>query len=138
MAASTGGDPKHAVDGFLATQSAAELKDSIATSLGSLDDLRERLSRPPKGYEDGYKALNDAVSGIRNYYNTVIGYGTVENSSFFKSRTDELADQLNSQISKLQAWNPTPPAGKKSISPAEEKAPSEDVPPEPNAGEEQE
>jgi len=128
MASSTGGDPKHAVDSFLATQSAAELKESIASSLASLEDLRERLSLAPKGYEDGYKALNDAITGIRNYYNTVIGYGSVENSSFFKSRTDEVAGQVNSQIAKLQAWNPPQPVEKKPATPLEE-TPSDDMNP---------
>lgn len=130
MSSSTGGDPKKAVDGFLATQSASELRESIASSLASLEDLRERLSRAPKGYEDGYEALNDAITGIRNYYNAVIGYGSVENSSFFRSRSDELNDQVNSQISKLQTWNPPQPA-EKTVSPAEEKTPSEEVAPEP-------
>lgn len=130
MASSTGGNPKNAVTDYLATQSATEIKESIASSLASLDDLQERLSRAPKGYEDGYKALSDAVSGIRNYYNTAIGFGSIENSSFFKSRTDELADQVRSQITKLQSWNPPSPVEKKSARPPEETAPQEDVNPE--------
>ncbi len=130
MASSTGGDPKNAVTEYLATESALGLKDSIASSIASLDDLQQRLSRAPKGYEDGYKAFGDAVSGIRNYYNTAIGFGSIENSSFFKSRTDELAEQVRSQIAKLQSWNPPQPVEKKSASPPQETAPQEEENPE--------
>ncbi len=138
MAASTGGDPKQAVDGFLATESASEMRDSFLSSLLSLEDMQQRLSQTPKGYEDGYKALSDAVSGMRNYYNAVIGYGSVENSSFYKSRTDELAGLANAQISKLQGWNPPQPTAGRAPAPVEQTAPEEEAAPDDSAEEEQE
>jgi hypothetical protein len=110
VAESTGKNPKQAVTDYLANKSAVDLLSSYNAQMSAYDDAKTRLANPPKGYEDGYKALTSAVASLQNYYQYIRGWSEAGNSSVFKSRLNELSSLASSSIAQLQAWQPPAPA----------------------------
>ena len=123
-AAKNNKDVKEAVNAYLSGSSATDLNKSILASIGDLEILNDTLSTYPPEFEQGYQYYSDALTATMNYQKAVTSIDPSSDVNAFGANLDQLSGQINSDIARIQTWQPPPPkkAAPKPM-PAEEAAP---------------
>ena len=106
VAASTGKNATEAIQSYMKGESASAIITTYTTQIAAAQDVKERLGTPPRGYQELGKIYDTALTSIQNYYDLIRGYASVQNSSVFKSRLDEMKMKVNSSVMSLQGWQP--------------------------------
>jgi hypothetical protein len=100
--ASTGRDPAAALQEFRATK-ASTITALADSQLQTVDKLQEGLGNPPSQYVSALQTLNNAISELHQYYDSIRQYEGKPSLRVFHSRLATKEQSLTKKIENLKA-----------------------------------
>ena len=102
IADSTGKDANEAIRNYMSDQSTSSLAGTSNTQVAGLEELRDKLSGGPQEYGGAYDTLAKAIETIKNFQRLVQDRSSVDNSSLYRSRLQEMSSEVSNAIAKLE------------------------------------
>ena len=108
VASSTGRNPVDSIKKYKGSKAFTDLSQSIKINLSELQSLRDSMSPPIQGFQNGYDALNKSVESLYTYYDRLQQYSGDTPVPALRSELERYSDEVNGALSTIQAV-PAPP-----------------------------